>query len=65
MIEHTKTEVESKYTVENGYEHDAKVRYTLPSLLLKGCIFFSNATCFRVLFAHLGIECRLFIREIK
>ena len=40
MIEHTKTEVESKYTVENGYEHDAKVRYTLPSLLLKGCIFF-------------------------
>lgn len=27
MIEHTKTEVESKYTVENGYEHNAKVIY--------------------------------------
>jgi len=27
MIEHTKTEVEKRYTVENGYEHDAKVIY--------------------------------------
>merc|ERR1719244_634795 len=27
MIEHTKTEVESRYTVENGYEHNAKVIY--------------------------------------
>ena len=25
MIEHTKSEVEKRYTVENGYEHDAKV----------------------------------------
>ena len=25
MIEQTKNEVESKYTMENGYEHDAKV----------------------------------------
>ena len=32
MIEHTKTEVESKYTVENGYEHDAKV-YFFKSIL--------------------------------
>jgi len=27
MIEQTKTDVESKYTVENGYEHNAKVIY--------------------------------------
>ena len=40
MIEHTKTEVESKYTVENGYEHDAKVRYTLPSLSYSRGVYF-------------------------
>merc|ERR1719222_780143 len=27
MIEQTKTAVESKYTIENGYEHNAKVIY--------------------------------------
>ena len=25
MIEHTKKEVEERYTVDNGYEHNAKV----------------------------------------
>ena len=27
IIEETKNQVEPKYTVENGYEHDAKVIY--------------------------------------
>ena len=29
MIEQTKTDVESKYTVENGYEHNAKVGFII------------------------------------